>query len=158
PCGIKDQVIFAHMEEDERKALCAKINEAEHGEIRRKRGDGKPIENAAGLAFSGGGIRSATFCLGITEVLARRGMLSQFDYLSTVSGGGYFGSFLSSYLGTGDRVTGSVKPSEEAQARIEDAFVARTDQREPRPLRHLRNRSRYLVDDSFVRKSVEIGM
>src|SRR5262249_12337305 len=71
---------------------------------------------------------------------------------------GYFGSFLSSYLGTGDPITGSLKPGEEAQARIEDAFVARTDQREPRPLRHLRNRSRYLVDDSFVRKSIEIVM
>lgn len=160
PCGIQDQVRFANMEEDKRKALCAKINEAEHGEIRRKRGmaDGEPIDDAVGLAFSGGGIRSATFCLGITEVLARRKMLRQFDYLSTVSGGGYFGSFLSSYLGTGDPVTEAVKPSEEAQARIKDAFVARTDQREPRPLRHLRNRSRYLVDDSFVRKSVEIGM
>jgi hypothetical protein len=49
-----------------------------------------------GLAFSGGGIRSATLSLGITQALARRGRLYAFDYLSTVSGGGYFGVFLRS--------------------------------------------------------------
>jgi predicted acylesterase/phospholipase RssA len=38
-----------------------------------------------GLAFSGGGIRSATLSLGITQALARRGRLYAFDYLSTVS-------------------------------------------------------------------------
>ena len=47
-----------------------------------------------GLAFSGGGIRSATFNLGILQGLARSGLLHQFDYLSTVSGGGYIGSWL----------------------------------------------------------------
>src|SRR5262249_44027073 len=69
--GIRDQVRFAHMNEAERRALCDRINEVELGEIRRKRGlaDGEPIVNAAALAFSGGGIRSATFCLGITEEL-----------------------------------------------------------------------------------------
>ncbi len=49
-----------------------------------------------GIAFSGGGIRSATISLGITQALARRGRLYAFDYMSTVSGGGYFGSFLRS--------------------------------------------------------------
>ncbi|AXQ27867.1 hypothetical protein D0B54_03875 [Solimonas sp. K1W22B-7] len=44
------------------------------------------------LAFSGGGIRSATFCLGLARALARNGLFSRFDYLSTVSGGGYIGS------------------------------------------------------------------
>lgn len=45
-----------------------------------------------GLAFSGGGIRSATFCLGVLRALARNKVLHRFDYLSTVSGGGYIGS------------------------------------------------------------------
>jgi hypothetical protein len=62
-----------------------------------------------GLALSGGGIRSATFCLGVLQALARAGyasgdaapshpatpLLARFDYLSTVSGGGYIGAFLS---------------------------------------------------------------
>ncbi|NBF13243.1 hypothetical protein [Pseudomonas sp. Fl4BN1] len=67
-----------------------------------------------GLALSGGGIRSATFCLGVLQAMARapaptapaeppptdaatdNSLLSRFDYLSTVSGGGYIGSFFSS--------------------------------------------------------------
>ena len=41
-----------------------------------------------GLAFSGGGIRSATFNLGVLQALARLDLLHRVDYLSTVSGGG----------------------------------------------------------------------
>ncbi|HEY0953860.1 MAG TPA: patatin-like phospholipase family protein [Roseateles sp.] len=62
-----------------------------------------------GLALSGGGIRSATFALGVLQALAGRrrdpaqpgkpagfrdSLLSRFDYLSTVSGGGFIGAFL----------------------------------------------------------------
>jgi hypothetical protein len=54
-------------------------------------------EPRTALCFSGGGIRSATFALGVAQRLARWGLLSKFDYLSTVSGGGYIGSWLSSY-------------------------------------------------------------
>jgi predicted acylesterase/phospholipase RssA len=51
-------------------------------------------DNLIGLAFSGGGIRSATFNLGILQALAQKRLLGKFDYLSTVSGGGYIGSWL----------------------------------------------------------------
>jgi hypothetical protein len=51
-----------------------------------------------GLAFSGGGIRSATFCLGIIQALSRLSLLRAFDYLSTVSGGGYIGGWLSALV------------------------------------------------------------
>ena len=47
-----------------------------------------------GLALSGGGIRSATFALGVLQRLARADLLKRFDYLSTVSGGGYIGGSL----------------------------------------------------------------
>jgi hypothetical protein len=47
-----------------------------------------------GFALSGGGIRSATFSLGVFQALSRLKLLGEIDYLSTVSGGGYFGSFL----------------------------------------------------------------
>jgi hypothetical protein len=47
-----------------------------------------------GLALSGGGIRSATFNLGILQALADIRLLRHIDYLSTVSGGGYIGSWL----------------------------------------------------------------
>jgi len=54
-------------------------------------------EDIVGLSFSGGGIRSATFNLGVIQALAKNKMLSSIDYLSTVSGGGYIGSWLSSW-------------------------------------------------------------
>ena len=51
-------------------------------------------EGCLGLALSGGGIRSATFCLGVLQHMARSKLLRAVDYLSTVSGGGYIGGFL----------------------------------------------------------------
>jgi hypothetical protein len=51
-------------------------------------------EKIWGLALSGGGIRSATFCFGLLRALADKGSLLRFDLLSTVSGGGYIGAML----------------------------------------------------------------
>jgi hypothetical protein len=48
----------------------------------------------AGLALSGGGIRSAAFNMGVLQTLSHAGLLGRIDYLSTVSGGGYIGSCL----------------------------------------------------------------
>jgi hypothetical protein len=49
------------------------------------------------LCISGGGIRSATFALGALQGLAELGILENFDYLSTVSGGGFIGSWLTAW-------------------------------------------------------------
>jgi len=54
--------------------------------------------NLAALAFSGGGIRSAVFNLGFIQGLGAKQSLHLFDYLSTVSGGGYIGGWLSALL------------------------------------------------------------
>jgi choline dehydrogenase-like flavoprotein len=51
-------------------------------------------DNTVGLALSGGGIRSATFCLGVLQALSVRNRLGEIDVLSTVSGGGFAGGFL----------------------------------------------------------------
>ncbi|QBB72602.1 hypothetical protein ELE36_07040 [Pseudolysobacter antarcticus] len=51
----------------------------------------KPGE-AIGLALSGGGIRSASFALGVVQALIHSEVLEKFHYLSTVSGGGYLGA------------------------------------------------------------------
>lgn len=48
-----------------------------------------------GICLSGGGVRSAVISLGILNKLEQRGMLEHFDYLTSVSGGGYAGSALS---------------------------------------------------------------
>jgi len=49
-----------------------------------------------GVSLSGGGIRSAAFCLGATQAFHENGILERFDYISTVSGGGYTGGCLNS--------------------------------------------------------------
>src|SRR5215813_9551282 len=58
----------------------------------------EPPTSAVGIAFSGGGIRSATFNLGVLQALAGLGLLRIFDYMSTVSGGGYVGSWFSAWV------------------------------------------------------------
>jgi Patatin-like phospholipase len=61
------------------------------------------------LCLSGGGIRSASFSLGVIQALARARLLGQFDYLSTVSGGGFIGSWLTMLIAQ----KGSVAAAEE---------------------------------------------
>jgi hypothetical protein len=50
-----------------------------------------------GLAFSGGGIRSATFNLGILQALSDLDMLRHVDYVSAVSGGSYIAAWLGAW-------------------------------------------------------------
>ncbi len=64
-----------------------------------------------GLAFSGGGIRSATVALGVLQGLAQLRLLSWFDYLSTVSGGGYIGAWLSAWIKRSDFKNDANQPS-----------------------------------------------
>src|SRR5262249_12722235 len=64
-----------------------------------------PALPACGLALSGGGIRSATFCFGLLRALGANGALKRFDYLSTVSGGGYVGAALGRLYQPGTPVT-----------------------------------------------------
>lgn len=54
--------------------------------------------NLIGLACSGGGIRSASFNLGLLQGFARLGLLRHVDYLSSVSGGGYIHQWLAAWL------------------------------------------------------------
>jgi hypothetical protein len=57
-----------------------------------------PDGTYSALCLSGGGIRSAAFSLGVLQALARAGLLEKFDFLSTVSGGGYAGGWLSTWI------------------------------------------------------------
>ena len=57
-----------------------------------------------GLGISGGGIRSASFGLGVMQALVAnkpKSLLKRIDYLSTVSGGGYIGAALTWFLQKG---------------------------------------------------------
>jgi hypothetical protein len=76
---------FAALRMQEHEALAARRRIA--------LGDGAdPTAPRIGLAISGGGIRSATFGLGLLRGLARGRVLERLDYLSTVSGGGFVGA------------------------------------------------------------------
>lgn len=64
--------------------------------------------NLSAICFSGGGIRSASFGLGVLTGLAElsvdgvspdnEGVLKEIDYVSTVSGGGYLGSWFTGWI------------------------------------------------------------
>ncbi|HTU19394.1 MAG TPA: patatin-like phospholipase family protein [Gemmataceae bacterium] len=98
-----------------------------------------------GLAFSGGGIRSATFNLGLLQGLADLELLRYIDYLSTVSGGGYIGSWLAAWIYRGgglSRVAGQLR----SKKKIDNSpSTASSDSVEPPPIRHLRRHSNYLA-------------
>ncbi|MBB3175328.1 hypothetical protein FHR90_003182 [Endobacter medicaginis] len=59
-------------------------------------------QDLTALCLSGGGVRSAAFALGCLQALARTGLLKQFSYLSTVSGGGYIGGWLTRLIDDND--------------------------------------------------------
>jgi hypothetical protein len=71
----------------------AQALDGERAHLRPDAGEGATVEFTA-LCLSGGGIRSAAFCLGVLQALARDAALTRFDYLSTVSGGGFIGGWL----------------------------------------------------------------
>ncbi|CAN5727055.1 hypothetical protein BH18ACI5_BH18ACI5_10430 [soil metagenome] len=49
------------------------------------------------LCLSGGGVRSASFSIGVLQAMGRLGLLPRFEYLSTVSGGGFAGAWLTAW-------------------------------------------------------------
>lgn len=82
--------------------------------------DQRPAADAGtwGLALSGGGIRSATFCFGLLKALAKNQVFHRFDMLSTVSGGGYIGATVGRLFHDAGR-TG--QPAQEVEAALADA-------------------------------------
>jgi hypothetical protein len=101
--------------------------------------DAAAREELAGLCFSGGGIRSATFCLGVMQALAEAGKLDKFDYLSTVSGGGYIHQWLASWI---MRESGRMK---KVQEKLVPLPAAASPARAPEQIFWLRRYSSYLT-------------
>ena len=104
-----------------------------------RRAGAKDADGYSALCLSGGGIRSAAFALGVIEGLARRNVLEAFDYLSTVSGGGFAGGWLSAWLfhaaasGDRDKVFRQLSGSDLEEGRTEAS-----------PVSHMRAYSRYM--------------
>jgi hypothetical protein len=86
----------------------------------------------AALCLSGGGVRSASFGLGILQGLAEAGLLESLGYLSTVSGGGYIGGWLSAW-----RVRA-------AERRERDPLRSLATDTEPEAIAQLRNFIKFL--------------
>jgi hypothetical protein len=135
----------------------ARMDQLERLHVVGRRTRSLPIDdkvlNGTGLALSGGGIRSATFCLGVARVLAARGFLTEFDYLSTVSGGGYLGAFLSSQMAP----EGSQQdPDPNGAAIFKQTFGEKAvDSQE---VRYLRNNSKYLLPATVFDRLKLIGL
>ena len=100
--------------------------------------------NVAGLAFSGGGIRSAAVCLGALQALQHNRRMDSVDYLSSVSGGGYIGACLSAAM------------SDQGGA----AFPFGDDVSDSAAVAHLRNYSNYLLPrgHSGIRNAAEAAV
>ena len=103
-------------------------SKAVHDHERRVRLGKQADDPLVGLALSGGGIRSATFGLGVLQSMKRLGLFESLDYVSTVSGGGYIGGWLQAAL-----------------ANKVGAAVLDFPYREPREVRFLRGFSNYLT-------------
>jgi hypothetical protein len=101
---------------------------------RAKATEGKGPGDWLSVGLSGGGIRSATFGLGVFEAWARSsGFLRRIDYISTVSGGGYFGSFLGRLF------------SRDYLKEPEDLEAVLRQEKNPEVLRFLRENGRYMA-------------
>ena len=96
-------------------------------------------QELTGLCFSGGGIRSATFNLGVLQGFAELGLLPFMDYLSSVSGGGYIHQFLAAWI-LRDR---------EGRAGVQGKLIPRPESgcpaRPPEPIRWLQRYASYLT-------------
>jgi hypothetical protein len=96
------------------------------------------------LCLSGGGIRSAAFGLGVVGALARRGVLEKFDFLSTVSGGGYVGSWLSTWIHRHPQGLPGVVNELSMRAQVEARGLTTKTEPAPAPVRFLRDYSHFL--------------
>lgn len=141
----------------EAKGACVDFNEVQRREyqavmLRRKQlqltalqqddSDERP-KDLFGIGLSGGGIRSASFCLGALQALEGFGLIRRADYLSTVSGGGYIGAGMVAAMTRQDgqqadfpyAVLGHVPPNGQQG----------NDMKDSEAVSHLRDHSRYLI-------------
>jgi hypothetical protein len=103
----------------------------------------------SGLALSGGGMRSASFSLGVLQALDsladddKPQVLDGLDYLSTVSGGGYIGTSLVAAL---------------ADKKYHDfPFTSRLDSQETLEVQHLRDYSNFIAPNGVVDLIVSVA-
>jgi hypothetical protein len=147
PGGLAECAYPAPLRKSEWQTLCARRNETPEKDTR------------VGFGLSGGGIRSATVDLGLFQGLSHAhleakgpSVLEKIDFVSTVSGGGYFGSFLGrlwtrSFVGGPKDVAAILlgKPKEKSEGRQANEEKEKEERRARRNvLQYLRENGRYL--------------
>ncbi|MDJ0710719.1 MAG: hypothetical protein QNJ14_10025 [Woeseiaceae bacterium] len=162
PAGLPDYDQF--VADGDRSAFLERtfelLREDDQDELWNEYAEADPDRRHAGLtglALSGGGIRSASVNLGIVQVLHRIGLFKCFDYMSTVSGGGYLGGSISACLASDASRDGdvlepeSMSPADELQE-LEQKFPYKHEPGKPEnaAFRHIRNFSKFLVPHGKV--------
>lgn len=100
-----------------------------------------PERGKLGICCSGGGIRSAAFCLGALQSLQEEGELRRAAYLSAVSGGSYIAGALSMVAHANDASSPGEGPdSNPERLKREKPFAPGSPEEQ-----YLRNRSKYLA-------------
>jgi len=136
------------------RALCAKRSVRDRLNPIIAPNQKRPSESHAperfGVAFSGGGIRSAAVNLGLIQAMARSGFLRQAHYISGVSGGGYILGWLTAWIAhVGfDAVENQLSANSawpNSQLPVRSGFRRYL---EPNPIHYLRQYVSYLVPRS----------
>src|ERR1700694_3302934 len=137
PKSEQRSISFAQVLREEYRVLRENTEwaaDTEQGLFRKMHDREAPL---SALCISGGGLRSATFALGAIQAFAEKGILTDFDYLSTVSGGGYIGGWLSAWKQREqglEKIIPKLKPTAPAHPR------GTVD-----PVQHLREYNSYLT-------------
>jgi hypothetical protein len=102
-------------------------------------------DDILGVSLSGGGIRSASFGLGVLQALDAYGLANRIDYLSTVSGGGYIGGSL-------------VKAMSESKGEFPFATELPNKYSDSLDVMHLRNYSKFLIPNGLIDVYLSLGV
>lgn len=120
--------------------------------------ESSPVEapSLKAICLSGGGVRSATFATGVFNSWAKNDgeILRKFDYLSTVSGGGYFGAFYGRFFEQKGQSTTNTTPHHELSSLYKELADDHAQ-----PIKYLKRNGRYLAnskDEGFVAAVVVI--
>ncbi|HEX9776232.1 MAG TPA: patatin-like phospholipase family protein [Actinomycetota bacterium] len=92
----------------------------------------RPDKGRLGVSCSGGGIRSASYNLGVLQVLRERAALGATDYVAAVSGG--------SYIATAHAITAGFSPDPDLFTEASQPWAPGSPEEE-----HLRNNTTYLA-------------
>jgi hypothetical protein len=133
----EDDEIFKKVLAAEHKAIAARRTLRNRTPIKEidptaKNGNHRPTYNTTGVALSGGGVRSAAFCLGVLQSLEAKELIGGLDYLSSVSGGGYIGASMTACM------------AQPTSSRQEFPFGAPREYEDREAVGHLRDYSNYL--------------